>query len=608
MKHEPSNTTQAVCNAHHARNIAAQLIAAGVYDVVVSPGSRNTPLTLAFDAFAQQKKLRVTIAMDERVAGFMALGMARASQRPVALACTSGSAGAHYLPALMEAQRSGLTLIALTADRPEELQNRGAQQTTHQSNFYRDFVVETLLLQAPSPETELSRATAFSLQRTFRTALEARGSVHVNVAFREPLWNADCAAIFQAPVPTAHYQSTGITRAPSPQAVEELAALQGRGFLYVGPIDAGTFSPATRNDVIALVQKLSLQLQWPIFADAVSPLRQTHAEIVHHGDVLLRDDRFFTSAHVDHVVVLGPWPTSKPFGQWLQRHPEVALTSIPGSIGAIDPWHRVEQTIHGDVEHALEAWSDALDQKPLPPTPASNWRNDVLQLDREIDAHFAAFCDAHPKFEGSIARQLLENLEEKLSLHIGSSMPIRDVDTYSRGAKEGVLLCASRGVNGIDGNISTALGAALATEEPAVLLLGDIAFRHDVGGLLEAMNTQAALTVVVVDNGGGGIFRHLDVAASGKVFEPYFITPQKSDIARMAAGCGARVHALDTSHALGATLRSTLSNAGTDVIVLTVDGAQQVPWRRQAIAEALERAHSLLPTLSSFSVTAQVQL
>src|SRR5699024_1158336 len=181
---------------------------------------------------------------------------------------------------------------------------------------------------------------------------------------------------------------------------------------------------------------------------------------------------------------------------------------------------------------------------------------------------------------------VVETTKGPATLHISSSMPIRDVDAYADGVLDGVTLCASRGVNGIDGNIATTLGEALAGQEPGVLLIGDLAFRHDIGGLMHAAQQQTDLTIVVIDNAGGGIFRHLAVSSAGDPFERYFLTPQSSDLAALAQGAGACVHKAQDAHTLQKTLADRMNVPGIDVILVQTDGTQQVAWRKEANARA----------------------
>lgn len=570
-------------NAEHAREIVEQLLKQGVREAVISPGSRNTPLVFAFDAAARQDLLRVHVVLDERVAGFLALGLARRSGQPVALSCTSGSAGAHYLPAIMEAAHAQICLVALTADRPEELQRRGAPQTTEQSQLFAPHVHETLTLAAASDDTLARRASAHSVERALAGARAARKPLHINAAFREPLWDAAHQERIEAPYPSATAQIFGPTLHPSPTGLDALRALRGRGLFVVGPLDAGVATDAP--DWLDVLRNVSAQRDWPIAADAVSPVRQRSLRTLKHLDILLRDDALLNQDTLDHLVLIGPWPTSKALGLWLERNPEVEVTCLPGALDAPDPWHRVTRSVRGDISVCLAAMRTDAPTRPTPRCDAA-WA-----CDRAMDAAVASFCSEHPVFEGSIARTVVDAVHGPATLHISSSMPIRDVDAYADGVADDVTLCASRGVNGIDGNIATVLGEALAAQEPGVLLIGDLAFRHDISGLMHAAQQSVNLSIVVIDNAGGGIFRHLGVSKSGAPFGRYFLTPQHSDLQALAQGVGARTHAIDDASTLRKTLARTMHSEGIDVLIVPTDGTQQVQWRNAANARALQAAH-----------------
>lgn len=620
---------QALANTRHALCIVDALWASGVRDAVVSPGSRNTPLVFAFDAYQRQGRLRVHVVVDERTAGFVALGLARGSARPVALACTSGSAGTHYAPALAEAHRSGLCLIALTADRPQELQQRGAPQTIDQRRLFEGFVREALLLDAPEA-TDRSATTTHAVTRACVHALAAHQPLHINVGFREPLWDAACNALLDAPPAQRPLRIFAPTATPPTAALDALAAAaRGRGLIYVGPIDAGHTDDATRATLVDHIVDAAARLGWPVASDAVAPTRLNAARTLHHADVLFREDTLIAGAF-DVVLVVGPWPTAKPFGQWLERHPNVRVIALPGVVGAIDPWHRVSLTVEGAIATALQAVGRCAKGDSDAPIADPDHASHLLALDAAIDEALATYCDAHPAFEGAIARTVLDTVEGSTVVQIASSMPIRDVDTYSRGARPDVFLCASRGVNGIDGLIASVFGTAQARQTAGVLLMGDIAFRHDMGGLMHAAqmansvadswanhadahthraasartageNTAAQangqqehiqpLTIVVVDNAGGGIFRHLAVAQSGERFDPYFITAQHNDLVRLADGAGARAHMV-APEALADTLRAALHRPGVDVLVVHVDADAQVPHRQAAVRRAIDAAHA----------------
>lgn len=600
--HFSAETSIALANAEHARHVVQALLDQGVQHAVISPGSRNTPLIFAFEAAVQQDLLRTHIVLDERVAGFLALGLARQSGQPVALSCTSGSAGAHYLPAIIEADHSQQCVIALTADRPEELQRRGAPQTTEQSQFFVPHVQETLRLSAPLASAQHLHAVRQTIERAVAGARSARRPLHINAAFREPLWHSDHRARIEAPYAPPAPRIHARTVQPSDDGLRALRRLRGRGAFFVGPIATDRSRAPQRAPWIDALLRAAERLDWPIMADAASPLRSKEFQALTHADLLLRDDSVLHPSTLDQIVVIGPWPTSKAVGLWLTRHPSIQVVSLPGTLDAIDPWYRVTQTIPGDLHRCL----DAIGQD-FPPAKGSARRDAAWACDRAIEQEIDAFCAAHDAFEGSIARAVMQRATPPLLVNLASSMPIRDVDAYGGHIHAGASLHASRGVNGIDGNIATTVGEALADPTPAVLLIGDLAFRHDIGGLMHAVNTDVTLTIVVIDNAGGGIFRHLAVADSGDAFDAYFLTPQKTSLADLARGCGARVHVVDGARALTEQLQHTVHTPGIDVLIVPTDGTQQVRWRKDANTRALHAAqqHPWIATTDDPDASAQ---
>lgn len=574
-------------NANHAFAIVQAMLAQGVRHAVASPGSRNTPLMLALDAAARQDLLHVHVVLDERVAGFIALGIARTTRSPVVLSCTSGSAGGHYLPAIMEADRSHLVLVACTADRPHELQHRGAPQTTAQHALYSAHVRRTLLLPAPAHNTHA--ATTFAVEQCIADGLSQQGPVHLNLAFREPLWRADSQPIIEAPYTQRAPRVRPTTTIGAQEHIQSSLDPRRPGLIWVGPIDAGSLSKAGRDELASGLLLLSEQWGWPIAADAVSCMRRNDLPVVHHLDVLLRQENIGYVDTLEQVLVIGPWPTSKAFGLWLQRNPHVQVTSLPGSIGAIDPWHRVHTSLPGDLLHGVQA----LGVIDAPHNRHSNVPQALL-IDKAMDQAIGAFCQEHDRFEGTVARALLRAIDRDAIVHVASSMPIRDMDAYGHGAHPHVLLCASRGVNGIDGNIATTAGEAIGAHKPAVLITGDLAFRHDIGALAHLCGTEISLTIVVIDNGGGGIFRHLGIAQHPDAFEPYFLTPQASTIAALGTGCGASVHTPAHVQELVALVDTCLARQGVDVIVWQVPGDKQVGWRQEANRAACDAAKSVV--------------
>ncbi len=483
-------------NATWSTHLVAALVHNGVTDAVVSPGSRNTPLVLALDAALAK---RVHVVVDERSAGFVALGLARVSGRPVVLLCTSGSAAAHYPPAVIEAHYSRIPLLIVTADRPPELHHNGAGQTIEQDNLYGNFVRWSTSLGTPSTEADPRSWAQMGALAVNRALSGTPGPVHLNAAFREPLWTTGVS--YGPP------QGQPLVVRPSGRHVADLTALEARvsrarrGIIICGPRAAG---PSLADDasfarsVIALGERLG----WPVLADAASGVRG-RGQVIAAYDALLRSSTFADAMRPDLVLRFGQVPASKPLATWLTAS-SGATVSIDATGDLHDPTHIAEMLIVSDptsvCEHLLGVASAAANSPWL-----ASWTNADAKASQTLDR----VC-ADGFWEGGIARAVARALPANALLHVASSMPIRDLENF---ADRVPTVTANRGANGIDGTIATACGAALSWTGPVVALLGDLAFAHDVGSLITARALRLPITLVVIDNGGGGIFDFLGIAA-----------------------------------------------------------------------------------------------
>jgi len=496
--------------------IMGALANAGVRDVVVCPGSRSTPLALTA---AASKRLKVWPVTDERSAAFFALGLAKGGGRPAAVVCTSGSAGAHFLPAVIEAAHGGTPLVVLTADRPWELQGFGAPQTTDQSRFFDRFARVELL---PMPDA----GSLDHLRAVIARALTGAGPVHFNVPFREPLAPDAGATI---PVDdTAGLKLVAASQVPNVSEVR-LGGVE-RGLIVCGPRE--------RDDGLGeAVHALGKALGFPVLAEAASNARFGFPEAIAHADLLVRYPEF-ARAHLPQVVLrFGGGLTPKTTQAWLDGSgARVFVFSERGEI--VDPLHRAQVVIEGDPVAACRAL--------MPEGPVTSaYREAFLRADAKV-------VGALPFGEPGIAATVAANATGNLFL--SSSMPIRDVDAFAAAGTRRLRVFANRGVNGIDGITSTAAGVAAATGVPTVLLTGDLALVHDLHGLLIARQHQIPLTVVATNNDGGGIFSFLPIAERKEHFEALFGTPHGLDLAHLAALSGARLERPETLVALEAAI------------------------------------------------------
>lgn len=496
----PDPVVTANANATFAATLVDEWVRCGVTDAVVAPGSRSTPIALAL---TERRELHVHVVHDERVAGFVTLGLGLATGRPAVLLCTSGTAAANFHPAVAEAGVSAVPMLVCTADRPPELRGVGAPQTIDQVDLFGRAVRWSH--DAPPPDSADPAHWRALAQRAV-TAAE-HGPVHLNLPFREPLIGV------AGPLPEPIAPPVGVPRVHASNG-----KLDARLDVPRGVIVAGGRSGVDPAEVAALAARL----RWPILADPLSGLRaDRHA--VTAFDSLLRD-AVFAAEHVPELVIrVGRPPASKVLTQWIVASgaPVVQV----GGPGVVNP------------DHNVVAWCGLDDCSSLAGAPDDDWARSWRAADDLAEAAFSALA-ARPgaPTEPAVARTVAESLPPEAELFVAASMPMRDLEWF--GGRTARAL-ANRGANGIDGVMSTALGVALAGR-PVVVLLGDIAFLHDSNALLAAVQTGADLRVVVVDNGGGGIFSFLPQATAlpAERFERLFGTPHHTDLCALARAHG----------------------------------------------------------------------
>ena len=567
-----------------ARALVEELVRGGVRHAVVCPGSRSSPLALAC---ARTEGVRAWSVIDERSAGFFALGLAKQSRAPVVLVATSGTAGAHFYPAVIEAAMSQVPLVVLTADRPLELQGWGAPQTVPQARFFGDFA--RLYADVGMPEAD--DAALVHLRATVARAVSMasrapRGAVQLNVPFREPL--APTPGTFDA----KHLSSlaregrpgaplTRIVppaRQPDAKVLEEIrarVAATERGVIVCGPRD--------ENDGFAeAIASLAEATGYPVLAEAASQARYGGGPAtVSLYDAMLRHEPFARAHRPELVLRFGGGLTPKGPQAWIDGSgAEIVVFSDEG--GLYDPAHRASRVVEGSSVAACEALSQGLSRGLGP------WARSFLWAEQWTRAALeSAFSEDPALTEMRIAHDVVAAMPDGANLFVSSSMPIRDVDAFAPSMGRGLRVLANRGANGIDGIVSSALGVAAASGRPTVLLTGDLAFLHDVGGLLTARRSGVPLTVVVVNNDGGGIFSFLPIAQAEGVkshYEPLWGTPHGVDLSHAAALYQARFRRPDSPAALRSAVAEGLKGGVHLIEVKVAERARNVDLHRQLFA------------------------
>jgi 2-succinyl-5-enolpyruvyl-6-hydroxy-3-cyclohexene-1-carboxylate synthase len=553
--------------ATFAATLVDEWCRAGVEHAVVAPGSRSTPIAVALAAAAP--RLRVHVHQDERAAAFTALGIAVATAAPVVVVTTSGTAAAEVHPAVVEADLGRAPLLVCTADRPPELHHVGAPQTVDQTHLYGSAVRR--FFDAGVPDDAGAGAWRSLASRAVCEALgPPPGPVHLNLAFRDPLVGS------AGPLPEGRAAGAPWhehVHAPRRIAHDDAVRLAGACRHRDGVIVAGG---GVRHPEHVLL--LAHTLGWPVLADPRSGCRLPDRAVIAHFDALLRSDAV---ARPEVVVRLGSPPTSKALSGWIRSSDCVEI--------AIDRdgwWYDPDRTAAFVVE--ADPATACLELAPLVDDSRSSdgWLESWTLADMTArEAIAQTLAPMSTLTEPAVARAVVAALPDDASLVVSSSMPVRDVEWFAE-PREGGRVLANRGANGIDGVVSTATGVALSGAR-TVALVGDLAFVHDTNGLLGAVDRDIELTVVVVDNRGGGIFSFLPQASvlADDTFEALFGTPHDVDLAMLAEAHGARAHRADTAAELAALVGKCATARGVDVVLVSTDRARNV-----AVHDEINRA------------------
>ncbi len=563
------------------RAFVDELARCGMRDACTSPGSRNAPLILAL---AREERLRSFSHIDERAAGFFALGLAKASGLPVAVTCTSGTAAAELLPAAIEAREARVPLLLLTADRPAELRDVGAGQAIDQLKLYGSAVkwfVEVAPAGASPAELRWIRTLAC---RAYWTALEGRpGAVHLNFPLREPLIGTeepppdDTGRPGGAPfVRRGSVRSATIpdTFTPFIAAIEEAR----RGVVVAGrherdtPLGeaASTFAEAAG---------------WPLLADPMSGARRGDAAIAHY-DALLRVDRVGAELTPDLVLRVGDLPVSKPLRGWLAQLGGTTQIALDPDGAWQDPDAAVSLSLPLEPAETLSALAEFFGMEDEGPEPAEpEWLASWRAADGRAAGAIQGVVATAGLSEPGVAAELGALLPAEATLFVASSMPVRDIETFWPARTDPPRVLCNRGANGIDGTISSAFGAAAANgARPTVLLIGDVALAHDIGGLLAARRLGLKLTIVALENGGGGIFDFLEVARSPLAtahYEAHVATPAGLDLAAVASLYGLGHERPQDLRSFRTAIETALAGTGSTIVEVRTERSANVELHRR---------------------------
>lgn len=580
----------------------------GLKTAVVCPGSRSAPLAIAV---AQHPQIEAIPVLDERSAAFFALGLAKQTGQPIALVCTSGTAGANFYPAIIESRESRVPLLVLTADRPPELRACNAGQTIDQQKLYGAYPNWYSELAVPALDlTLLAYLRQTVIHAWERSLYPIPGCVHLNLPFRDPL----------APVPQPEAQALAAQldqdeffmgiRGQRAEGREQKDGMfversAGKGesgrmqqdpsFFILHPssffipsdwlsprngiLIAGIAQPRSPRAYCMAIAHLAKTLGLPVLAEGLSPLRNyadLNPYLISTYDMILRSAEWAERLTPDWVMRVGEMPTSKELRQWLAR-------SQPRQ-WVIDPDDRNLDPLHGQTTHLRLSVQQLAASLPntteSPSLYLKQWCAAEEQVRQAIDQTFSSLED---QFEGKVAWLLSQSLPAQTPLLIANSTPVRDVEWFWKPGNRQIQPYCNRGANGIDGILSTALGMA-HRQQSSVLLTGDLTLLHDTNGFLLRQQFVGHLTIVLINNNGGGIFEMLPIAAFDPPFEEFFATPQSIDFAQLCATYGVN-HELMADWAQLSERLNPLPTEGIRVLEVRCDRKANAQWRRAFLSQ-----------------------
>ncbi len=578
-------------NTLWGRAIASELARSGVRTVCISPGSRSTPLTVAFD---EHEDIETVSALDERSAAYFALGRARRTGEVTPLVCTSGTAAANYHPAVIEADEGRVPLLLLTADRPPELRESGANQTVDQQKLYGDAVRWYKELPEPVARNRTLRSLRTDIGRAVGAAEGTpAGAVHLNVPFRKPLEptpvEGDVPADLSSLAAIGRGENTPFVSrtAGTPQLgdrdLQQLAESISvdRGLIVAGPADPPGLDPEA-------ITAFAHATGFPILADPLSGLRfGGHTRV---APVIGGYDGFVNTAMTaewpdpEVVVRLGASPTSKSLRQYLAATEARQLVVDPA--GA---WREAEFTATDLVVAEPSRLCGQLSQL-IRSAGSAAWRSRWVDADTEQAAVSAEYAET--LFEGGILSDVVSGLPDPSTLVVSNSMPVRDLDRFGEPTTKSITTVGNRGASGIDGIVSTALGAAHGTTDEVTLVIGDLAYYHDMNGLLALERADVEATIVLLNNDGGGIFHKLPIADFEPPFTRQFKTPHGRDFEPTGELYGFEYARVDDREGFRETYAEAVASAGSHVIEVEIDAESSHEKRDSVSNKAVSQLHS----------------
>ena len=558
--------------------IVETLYRLGLTTAIISPGSRSTPLTVAF---ARHSGVETIPVLDERAAAFLALGIAKRGRIPVALVCTSGTAGANFYPAVIEAKYSRVPLLIFTADRPPELRNCHAGQTIDQIKLYGNYPNWYAELAVPSAEVEMLYYLRQNIIHAWeRSLFPVAGVVHLNLPFREPLAPIEQPEINQLESTGLEAQLFRDVRLNLPLSTSYLldanSLVQDWQKYERGIIIAGVAHPEQPEKYCQAIARISHLLKFPVLAEALSPLRNyahLNSQVISTYDLILRNSELAKNLTPEIVILIGELPTSKELRAWLNKI-KAKTYIIDNGCDNLDALHSNSIHLRSTIENMAANLTIYDGQKKS--LYADNWLDLETKFTNKINAKMK---DVINLFEGKVPWILSKILPANTPIFIANSMPVRYCEFFWQKSQRKIIPYFNRGANGIEGTLSTALGIA-HRHKSSILLTGDLALLHDTNGFLNSKYFQGHLTIILINNNGGGIFETLPIAKFDPPFEDFFATPQNIDFAKICDTYSIKYQSIKSWQQLEQLL-NPLPQKGIRLLELKTDRKADSLWLKE---------------------------
>ncbi len=553
---------------YYVANFVDELVKCGIEDVVISPGSRSTPLALTF---AEHSKIQHWVNLDERSAAFFALGMAKEQQKAVAILCTSGTAAANYYPAIVEAHLSQVPLVVLTADRPQELRDVGAPQAIDQIKMYGSFVKWYHEMAMPEAENQmLSYVRSIAARAVFEAENQNAGPVHLNFPFREPLVpDFTLPDLWQDSISGYHsyYPGNKVVSNVQVEAIIEQLENKKKGLIICGP----QMDPTFRDSIFLLASKWNI----PVLADPLSQLRAGEHDkslLIEGYDSILKSKKVRDKVKPDFIIRFGAMPVSKPYLFFLKENRGVPHFVIEPDAGHREPTMTKTQFVYCDPHEFCHRFAN------YPMQMEQSWTSLWVTMNEIVRKQWE---NVSPTLtEGHAVTIMQRAMDNDHILFTGNSMPVRDVDTFFMSTNKDIKVFGNRGANGIDGIVSTAIGTA-SHGRKVTLLIGDLSFYHDLNGLLVANQYNIDITVVLINNNGGGIFSFLPQAEDKSHFEVLFGTPLNLSFEKVVDMYGGHYANITSWEHFEKELKLAYQTGGIHVLEINTNRDENVIWHRE---------------------------